>query len=576
MNKFSFIICIAILASASFAENYTQSYVADDWLKVTRLVSIGEGSGCTSVTDACSATGALLPQLLAGNAGTSTAVLLTFENVGSVDRKEVQLTESTTYVPNGAQTVFDPLPAYNDGRAAAWAVGDMKKGDKFSVGYVYSAKADQADVDRIRKIAVKTSTENVVISAPQSVKVGEIVSVNARKESGSPVSGATITVTSPDGVSQYAKTDSGGTATFTASKEGFYTYSIGGYALVKLASTNAAIPVEVPAMAAAAVATDGGILSSISGLLPALAAIFVIAVVALIAHNFFTSKKEDEYYYPQPPAQPSAPQAQQPAPQPPEISASGASYQAGSTGTGAVYRQQYSFGPKGTDEKHYASQPSAQATVKTASASPVQATQVARQAQASQAAAQPQRPQPSAQAYSRPQAGTQPQSYPSSGTQAGRAKSGMPPVIVRPSEMNQGYANNMESATRDDDVEKELAALERQAREEGETTNSEQEIENAIAELEAIRQKLRERKDQMGTIASKMASRDEDEGSEGELEDKRQRRSEDDSESGENDDGSDTGQPEKKGSYSKKAPAARVLPPKGRKLKLATHGVRRK
>ena len=506
MNKFSFVLAIVLLLAAASAENYTQTYVADGWLKVTRFITSDTGSSCTSVTDSCAATGALLPELLGKQSGPSTAVILTLENIGS-ERNDIQFTESLAEVPDGAAMAFEPQPAYSDGRSATWTFPSMKTGDEATLKYEYAAKAGASDVAKIPEAEVKTQSSDISLEAPSSVKIGERVFISAKTSDGQPLAGAIVTITYPDGTSQQAKTDEAGTAAFTAGKTGFYTYSIEGYTLSKLASTEAVQP-ELPPAAAAAVSTDSGMLSALSGALPVLAGIFVIAVVALIVHNFFTSRKEDEYgAAPEPPMQlheqGAAPQ--QPAPSPSVI--------------GTTYSQQYTFG-----------------------------------AQKSAMAASAPRPMPAPAA---PQAAgaRAPESRPQG------ASTSMPPVIVAPNTMNRASAapRYSETASSDDDVERELAALERQASKEGEGASREDEIENAISELEAIRQKLRERKEQMDTLGRRMESKG----------------GKDDSEDDE--DADDVSEEEDEPKAAKKpALSKRVLPPKGKKLKFATHGVRRK
>ena len=508
MNKFSFVLAIVLLLAAASAENYTQTYVADGWLKVTRFITSDTGSSCTSVTDSCAATGALLPELLGKQSGPSTAVILTLENIGS-ERNDIQFTESLAEVPDGAAMAFEPQPAYSDGRSATWTFPSMKTGDEATLKYEYAAKAGASDVAKIPEAEVKTQSSDITLEAPSSVKIGERVFISAKTSDGQPLAGAIVTITYPDGTSQQAKTDGAGTAAFTAGKTGFYTYSIEGYTLSKLASTEAVQP-ELPPAAAAAVSSDNGRLSALSGALPILAGIFVIAVVALIVHNFFTSRKEDEYgAAPEPPMQlheqGAAPQ--QPAQAPSVI--------------GTTYSQQYTFG--------------AQKSVMAASAS--------RQMPA------PAAPQPQAASARAPESRQQ------------GASTGMPPVIVAPNTMNRASAapRYSETASSDDDVERELAALERQASKEGEGASREEEIENAISELEAIRQKLRERKEQMDTLGRRMGEK----GGKDESED--------------DEDADDVSEEEDEPKAAKKpAPSRRVLPPKGKKLKFATHGVRRK
>jgi hypothetical protein len=387
----------------------------------------------------------------------------------------------------------------------------MKAGAKMAMHYTYTAKSSADDFASAINTQVKAKSTAISFTAPRSAKVGERVPIFAMTPEGAPLSGAKVTITYPDGTIQQVKTDSKGSASFVAAKEGFYTYSIEGYSMTKLSSTETA-PAEIPAAAAAAVASDG-LFSSISGILPALAAIFVIAVVALIAYNFFTSRKEEEEYVAAPPQQPagSNPSAQRPVPEPPQ--APHAYSNSGAQGV-ATYSQQYTFG--------------------------------------SQKKADAPKPAPVA---------SQPQSAEGKTYGSREQSPAMRPVIVPPHMLNRQAEKYSESTSSDEDVENELASLERKAREEGEGATHEQEIENAISELEAIRQKLRERKEQMDSLESRLSG-------------SKKKESEEEAEA--DSDEPDEPTASRKAPARRAAPAPRVLPPKGKKLKFATHGIRRK
>ena len=457
-----------VLLSAAFASaNYTSQFTLDGWLSVTRTAEVRDSAACAgAATGACGDTGAAAPGDLSNLNGISTTITLTAENIGPVDRSYVQLSESLLHVPNGARISFTPNQSYSDGRKVVWALSELKRGESKSVSYTYFAKADAGDIEKIPSASVQSGQVILMLSATPSLKAGEEIAISLKTPSGQAVDGTVVRIGYPDGSSQYVKTDSAGRAKFVANHEGFYTYSVEGFSLAKMVSTQVQPMEEIPQIAASAIA-GGNLAASLSGLLPVLGAIFAVAVIALMIYNFLTSKKE-EYA----PLQPAASQQ-------------------------LAYKQSYSFGS-----------PAAKAGA---------TRDITRDLVESR-------------------------------------KRQMPPAEkpVQPEE--KPPTQWPEATAAEGDIDGELSKLEAQARsegelasqEEGELAGQEEEIENAIAELESIRQKLRERKEQMEEIGAKLEGGGE---------------------------GQEPVQP-KKPSYGKGP--QRVLPPKGKKLRMATHGVKRK
>lgn len=499
MRKFAFVFAIVLMFALQAAANYSQTYVIGGWLSVSRLTTVTEDDGCPSVTDACADTGAVFPPSMGTQRGTQ--VQLVFQNIGPSDRNGISITESLAYVPSGAQMAYLPNPSSTDGRSATWEVGALRRGSARSLTYSFDAVVEQGDIERIPAVSGVSAEQGATLSAPRAVKVGERVTIKARSQDGQALSGARIIVSYPDGSSMRVGTDSSGTASFTALREGFYTYSVEGYTLLSLASTEAWAAAQVPPAAGAAVNENEGLVSAFASLLPILAGIFVIAVVALIAYNFFAARKEEEEGgYSQQPAviRPSA----QPLPKrtephgPPVVSTTG--------GMGQYSGQQ---------------------------------------------------PKPAKPSYS--------QQYTFGAAQKAQEKPEQREIETRrlvESRTNEDDFSGRETTTsNDEEVERELAQLERQARTGGENTSEEREIEKAIAELEAIRQKLRERKGEMEELSVSMERGEEAE---------------------------ETQEPgpatavrkfpaQQRARYEKPERKARVLPPK-KKLKITTKGVKRR
>ncbi|MCX8198289.1 MAG: hypothetical protein N3F07_03830 [Candidatus Micrarchaeota archaeon] len=275
----------------AFPEDYSTQSVHDGWLKITRSIQLINQPACAPLTGACHDTGAKLPDEL-GMGRAKTKVILTAQNIGPVQRDQIEISESLAHVPLGASLSFKPTPSANDGRIAAWAIGSLKPGESKSVAYEYSARAQIGELEGIPPAQVRSATPSAILASPSRADVGGKVQLSLRFEDGSPIPQAVVQVHFPDGSMQSVKTDSEGKASFVASKDGFYTYSVPGMKLAKLASTEAQQQ-EAPISAAAAVAQESQAAGQMFGLLPILAAIFAVAVIALIIYNFFSYRKEE-------------------------------------------------------------------------------------------------------------------------------------------------------------------------------------------------------------------------------------------------------------------------------------------
>ncbi|MEM4633674.1 MAG: hypothetical protein QW275_00800 [Candidatus Anstonellaceae archaeon] len=397
MKFFAIFASLLLAISLVFAEEYKSESIYDGWLKISRKIEMIEQSRCTYITGTCSATGAKLPDWFGSREGSKTRVEITVQNIGQVKRENIQIAESLVHVPSGAPLVFETAPSANDGRQAIWVLSSLAPGESFSLQYEYAARAEK--LENIPQVQVQSQPVSVSLSAPLRVDVGSRVQIVVASESGTPIPNTVVKISYPDGTSQSIKTDGQGRASFVATKEGFYTYSVPGMRLAKLSSTEAQ-PQEVPLSTAAALANESQ-LPSIYSLLPILGAIFAVAVIALIIYNFISSRKEEE--------------SQQPASQ-----------------SGQTYTQKFSF-----------SEPSA-------------------------------KPEEKQEDEMR--------------------------ELVSMRKKAAEEKQETEFAKAEEDMESEITSLEEKARMEGEAVQTEDEIEKAISELEQIRKKLQERKEQLESI----------------------------------------------------------------------------
>jgi len=424
-------IGMLLLISVPFAETYSRTYVSDGWLEVTRTLDVGLAGDCplsqVGISDVCANSGARQ----SGSAGAvSTLVTLSLKNIGTIDRNYVNVGESLSYVPAGADISFSPSPSQFDGRQAVWEIAELKRGEARNVTYRFGATVSEAAVGRIPDAAAIAAPSTVMLFAPSKVPVNSTLTLSLKSLDGKPVSGARIVVDYPDGSRQSVRTGSTGTASLIATRIGSYTYSAEGYRLYQLASTIAydknAAEAEVPSTAASA--SDEGILPAILGALPIFAGIFAAAVVALIVYNFLSARREEE-------------DSSEPAPQLAE--------QQAKSGAGMNYSQKFSFGREAEREK----------SVDDATRSMVESRK--RRMQESE----PAPPIEHEEAVSEEETSAAPQ--------------------------GDAGIYGSERTVANGDMDEELAELERNARIAGEVAEQEKEVENMLAQLEGIRNKLR-------------------------------------------------------------------------------------
>ena len=289
----SLLVSMLLLVSMPFAESYSKKYVSDGWLEVTRTLEVSNDGHCPlliGVSDACANSGA-------NQIGTAfTLVTLSLKNIGPIDKSYVNIGESFSYVPPGATISFLPSPSQFDGRQAIWEIPELKREETKNVTYQFGATVSEAVIERIPDAAATAAPSTVMLFAPSKVPVNNTLTLSLKSMEGRPITGAKIVVDYPDGNRQTVRTDGTGTVSLMATHIGSYTYSAEGYKLYQIVSTivydKNALENDVPATAASA--ADAGILSGIVGALPIFAGIFAVTVVALIAYNFLSARREND------------------------------------------------------------------------------------------------------------------------------------------------------------------------------------------------------------------------------------------------------------------------------------------
>ena len=445
---------LLLLVSTPLAETYSKKYVTDGWLEVTRTVDVGVKGTCplvpTGVSDVCANGGSTQP----GKAGsTVTRVALTMKNIGPQDRSYVNVGESLSYVPVGADISFSPSPSQFDGRQAVWEIPSLARGESKALSYEFTATVSEAALSRVPDVAAAASPASVSLFAPSRLQTGGTLTLSLKSPEGRPIPGAKILVGYPDGSRQVVRTDSAGTASLVASRNGSYTYSVDGYRLSQLVSTLAEDrPAELAQQpATAASAADAGLVPAVLGALPVLAALFAVAVVALITYNFLAARREDE-------------ESTGPAPQLAEQQAQAAQ--------GMNYTQKFTFG---TEDEH---QQNLDDTTR-------RMVESRKRRMHEAAPAQPdEHDEARGMAESRRK-----RVHEAVSAEPEEARGITEETVLGASEFpNEADA---ERTVSNGDMDREMAELERNARIAGEVAEQEKEVENMLSQLEEIRNRLR-------------------------------------------------------------------------------------
>ncbi|MEM4348724.1 MAG: hypothetical protein QXN37_04110 [Candidatus Anstonellaceae archaeon] len=292
MKKFTLALLSFLLLSLVAASNYSAQYVVDGWFKVNRTLTIEEN------TNPCFRGPVNVCAILGGYGSpfaplqNKVSVSITVQNIGSITRTNVVFGESISYVPDGVKIQFLQEPESSEGKIVYWKLPRLAPGESKTFSYQFEA-------ERIGEYfpAFKVVAEPVLISlsAPSIVSAGQIVNIAVRSSLDEPVAGATVFVELADGTKRAVKTNSQGIASFVAESSGFYTYSVEGFRLKQPVSTKVVLQEESLAPpAAAAVLGDKEVLPALAGIFPIVAAIFAIAVIALVLYNFVVSQKDDQ------------------------------------------------------------------------------------------------------------------------------------------------------------------------------------------------------------------------------------------------------------------------------------------
>ncbi|MEM4554445.1 MAG: hypothetical protein QXT25_01175 [Candidatus Anstonellaceae archaeon] len=293
MKKYAIaLISLLLFSLVAAASNYSAQYVVDGWFKVNRTVLVEESTNpCfRGPVNICAVLGGYGSPFASSQS--KVTVSISVQNIGSVTRTNITFGESISFVPQGVKIQFLQQPEGSDGKIVYWKVLRLAPGESKTFSYQFEAEKIG---EYFPPVSVVAEPIQISLSAPSVVSAGQIVNIALRSSLDEPVAGATVFVETADGTKRAIKTNAYGVASFVAESSGFYTYSVEGFRLRQPVSTKVLLQEEqsTPQVTAAAVGNKD-FFSALAGIFPIVAAIFAIAVIALVLYNFVTSQKEEE------------------------------------------------------------------------------------------------------------------------------------------------------------------------------------------------------------------------------------------------------------------------------------------
>lgn len=280
---------LLLLIAASFATE-TVSVMEDmGGLRVTRSLTTFSVDGTSYRTSPDSG-------VVAAEYGS--IVTISVRNMRTESVLGLSLTEDLAWIPATKTITFSILPQDNDGRKATWELGTLAPSSEAKITYTVDGALNPENQKTIPLPKITYQENRAVLSATRAVRQGETVQLTLSTSDGRPAQGAKIMVDTPAGEIATISTDLYGRASFTPVDSGFYTYSVAGYVVQYLPTTEVEqVLLANPQTAAATSHDDSGVLAAISGIWPLVGGVMLLGLVAFALFAYLnTSPKEEESY----------------------------------------------------------------------------------------------------------------------------------------------------------------------------------------------------------------------------------------------------------------------------------------
>jgi hypothetical protein len=218
---------------------------------------------------------------------------LRLENIGNLTRRNLTIYETLTYIPEGAKLSFETSPIYSSGREVRWTVEVFNKSEVKVFAYNFSAYLNSGNIDYIQFPKITIKPLNTFIQAPSTAYLNDTIFISVFTEDGKPLSDAQVSIIMPDGKSQILKTDKEGKISFSALKEGFYTYVLNKYNQTFFPSTKVKEKESSQPIAASTTTEKKEEQFNPLASLPIIIGIFIVFFMIFVLYNFLLSKKEE-------------------------------------------------------------------------------------------------------------------------------------------------------------------------------------------------------------------------------------------------------------------------------------------
>lgn len=298
--RFSFAaIAFVLMFGALFASTTYQMSTDAQGVEITKTLVAGGSDRTLYMTD---------PSAGVVNNEVGAKVSISVKNTNSRTVRNLAITEDITWITSTKNIKFSSAPNENDGRKVAWNIDSLAPSEKVEFSYITDAPINPKVVSAMEMPAVAYSNPSAVLNAPRNAKQGEQIAIYLTGTDRKAAGNALITVTSPLGDEFELRTNPSGMAFFKPADAGYYTYSVEGYDVAFLPTTEVS---QIDFGAATAAATvpekpkdkEMPFFGALAGAWPLIAGIMLVALVAFALYAYLnTSAPAEQSYEPMPPA----------------------------------------------------------------------------------------------------------------------------------------------------------------------------------------------------------------------------------------------------------------------------------
>ncbi|MFA5108025.1 MAG: hypothetical protein WC492_00625 [Candidatus Micrarchaeia archaeon] len=310
MRAILYLVCIALIFSGVAFSQVVSDPNTDISMSYGRgSLDISRNLQITPAGMISSTTGAAVPIY-------QSKVIIRIVNNANTPKTNMSITEDISYVPPNAKITYSTMPTKQDGTYSSWDIGTLQPNQMYEISFSAPAIISKAGFEVLPAPSISYDRQKAVFNGPKLVQVQKTILLEVFDKAGKPISGATISVTSPDSKVSVVNTDEKGQARVLAQQTGFYQYEVSDYDAGKLQSTQvvaqlaeqgqnepAVVPTQpVQTKPSQTTQTEPDIFAMVFAILPMLLVVFVVIAIVYAIYKYFNTPIDDGNDEPIPPA----------------------------------------------------------------------------------------------------------------------------------------------------------------------------------------------------------------------------------------------------------------------------------